>query len=66
VQPDSKIELYHFIGKDIVYFHALFWPAILMGAGYRTPTALFVHGMLSVNGQKTSKSRGTFIKAATI
>lgn len=61
----SDIELYHFIGKDIVYFHALFWPAMLMGAGYRTPTALMVHGMLTVDGQKMSKSRGTFIKAAT-
>ncbi|MBF7684828.1 methionine--tRNA ligase [Acinetobacter sp. B10A] len=62
---DSQNELYHFIGKDIVYFHALFWPAMLEGAGYRTPTALFVNGFLTVNGQKMSKSRGTFIKAAT-
>ncbi|WP_092748036.1 methionine--tRNA ligase [Acinetobacter boissieri] len=62
---DSKNEVYHFIGKDIVYFHALFWPAMLEGAGYRTPTALFVNGFLTVNGQKMSKSRGTFIKAAT-
>jgi len=58
-------ELYHFIGKDIVYFHALFWPAMLMGAGFKTANKLFVHGFLTVNGQKMSKSRGTFIKAAT-
>lgn len=60
---DSKTELYHFIGKDIVYFHALFWPAMLMGADYRTPNAIFAHGFLTVNGQKMSKSRGTFIQA---
>lgn len=57
--------LYHFIGKDIVNFHALFWPAMLEGAGYRKPTALNVHGYLTVNGQKMSKSRGTFVKART-
>ncbi len=62
---DSKTELYHFIGKDIIYFHALFWPAMLSGAGFRTPTAIFAHGFLTVNGQKMSKSRGTFIKAST-
>ncbi|MCU1721272.1 MULTISPECIES: methionine--tRNA ligase [unclassified Pseudomonas] len=62
---DSKAELYHFIGKDIVNFHALFWPAMLQGAGYRKPTAINVHGYLTVNGQKMSKSRGTFIKART-
>lgn len=56
-------EVYHFIGKDIVYFHALFWPAMLQGAGYRTPTAINAHGFLMVNGEKMSKSRGTFIKA---
>ncbi len=61
----SSAELYHFIGKDIVYFHALFWPAMLMGAKYRTPNAIFVHGFLTVNGQKMSKSRGTFIQART-
>ena len=61
--PDSQTELYHFIGKDIVYFHALFWPAILMGSGFRTPTAIFAHGYLTINGQKMSKSRGTFITA---
>jgi methionyl-tRNA synthetase len=61
----SSAELYHFIGKDIVNFHALFWPAMLEGAGYRKPTALNVHGYLTVNGQKMSKSRGTFIKART-
>ena len=60
---DSKAELYHFIGKDIVYFHALFWPAVLEGAGYRKPTSVFAHGFLTVNGQKMSKSRGTFIAA---
>lgn len=62
---DSKAELYHFIGKDIIYFHSLFWPAMLSGAQYRTPTAICVHGFLTVNGQKMSKSRGTFIKART-
>ena len=62
---DSKAELYHFIGKDIVYFHALFWPAVLEGAGYRKPTSVFAHGFLTVNGQKMSKSRGTFIAAET-
>ncbi len=60
---DSDAELYHFIGKDIIYFHALFWPAMLQGAGFRTPTAVNAHGFLTVNGQKMSKSRGTFIKA---
>ncbi len=62
---DSTAELYHFIGKDIVNFHALFGPAMLEGAGYRKPTAVNVHGYLTVNGQKMSKSRGTFIKART-
>ncbi|CAG8866853.1 Methionine--tRNA ligase [Pseudomonas fluorescens] len=62
---DSKAELYHFIGKDIVNFHALFWPAMLEGAGFRKPTAINVHGYLTVNGAKMSKSRGTFIKART-
>ena len=64
-KADSNAELYHFIGKDIVYFHALFWPAMLKGAGYRTPTAIHAHGFLTVNGEKMSKSRGTFIKART-
>jgi methionyl-tRNA synthetase len=59
----SGTELYHFIGKDILYFHALFWPAVLNGAGMRTPNGVFVHGFLTVNGQKMSKSRGTFITA---
>ncbi len=59
----SDAEVYHFIGKDIVYFHTLFWPAVLHGAGYRPPTAVFAHGFLTVNGQKMSKSRGTFITA---
>ena len=60
---DSKTELYHFIGKDILYFHALFWPATLEYSGYRTPTQIFAHGFLTVNGEKMSKSRGTFITA---
>ena len=62
-QPQSNAELYHFIGKDILYFHALFWPAMLQNAGYRTPTKIFAHGFLTVNGEKMSKSRGTFITA---
>jgi len=62
---DSTTELYHFIGKDIIYFHALFWPAMLSGAQFRTPTAIFAHGFLTVNGEKMSKSRGTFITART-
>ncbi|WPL19878.1 Methionine--tRNA ligase [Thiorhodovibrio winogradskyi] len=62
---DSSAELYHFIGKDIIYFHALFWPAMLNGADFRAPTAVFAHGFLTVDGQKMSKSRGTFIKAST-
>jgi len=61
----SDTEMYHFIGKDIVYFHALFWPAMLMGSNFRTPNAIFAHGFLTVNGQKMSKSRGTFIQART-
>ncbi|HTN29947.1 MAG TPA: methionine--tRNA ligase [Pseudomonas sp.] len=64
-KPDSSAEVYHFIGKDIINFHALFWPAMLEGAGFRKPTALNVHGYLTVNGQKMSKSRGTFVKART-
>jgi methionyl-tRNA synthetase len=62
---DSTAELYHFIGKDIVYFHTLFWPAMLMGADMRTPTAVYAHGFLTVDGAKMSKSRGTFIRART-
>ncbi len=62
---ESDAELYHFIGKDIIYFHALFWPAMLKGSGFRTPSAIFAHGFLTVNGEKMSKSRGTFIKART-
>jgi methionyl-tRNA synthetase len=62
---DSDVELYHFIGKDIIYFHALFWPAMLSGANFRTPDAIFAHGFLTVNGEKMSKSRGTFITART-
>jgi methionyl-tRNA synthetase len=64
-RPGSDKELYHFIGKDIVYFHSLFWPAVLHGSGFRTPTAVFAHGFLTVNGEKMSKSRGTFIRAST-
>jgi methionyl-tRNA synthetase len=62
---DAEAELYHFIGKDIMYFHTLFWPAVLTGAGFRTPTSVYAHGFLTVDGQKMSKSRGTFIKART-
>ena len=62
---NNKSEVYHFIGKDIVYFHTLFWPAILEGAGLRAPTSVFAHGFLTINGKKMSKSRGTFIKAKT-
>ena len=62
-KKDSKAELYHFIGKDILYFHALFWPAMLEYSGYRTPYRIFAHGFLTVDGEKMSKSRGTFITA---
>lgn len=62
---DSTTELYHFIGKDIMYFHSLFWPAMLEGSGYRKPSNIFVHGYVTVNGEKMSKSRGTFIQAST-
>ncbi|HEX5340889.1 MAG TPA: methionine--tRNA ligase, partial [Duganella sp.] len=62
-KPDSKTEMYHFIGKDILYFHALFWPAMLKFAGYRAPSGVFAHGFLTVDGHKMSKSRGTFITA---
>lgn len=61
----STKELYHFIGKDILYFHSLFWPATLKGSGHRVPTGLFVHGYVTVNGTKMSKSKGTFIQAST-
>ena len=64
-KPDSDCEVFHFIGKDIMYFHTLFWPAVLKGSGYRAPTSVFAHGFLTVNGHKMSKSRGTFIKART-
>ncbi len=64
-RPGSDTELYHFIGKDIMYFHTLFWPAMLKGAGFRLPTSVYVHGFLTVDGQKMSKSRGTFITART-
>lgn len=62
---NSDTELHHFIGKDIVYFHALFWPAMLAGAGFRMPTGIHAHGFLTIDGQKMSKSRGTFIQART-
>lgn len=65
VGVDSTAELYHFIGKDIMYFHTLFWPAMLHGAQFRLPTNVFVHGFLTVDGQKMSKSRGTFVTART-
>jgi methionyl-tRNA synthetase len=62
---DSEAEVYHFIGKDIIYFHSLFWPAMLEGAGFRKPNNVFAHGYVTVNGAKMSKSRGTFIMART-
>ncbi|ABM00255.1 methionine--tRNA ligase [Shewanella amazonensis] len=62
---DSSAEVYHFIGKDIVYFHSLFWPAMLHGAGFRQPSSVYAHGYVTVNGAKMSKSKGTFIKART-
>ncbi len=65
LKPDSTAEVYHFIGKDIINFHALFWPAMLHSAGYRTPSAIYAHGFVTVNGKKMSKSRGTFIMART-
>ena len=64
-KADSQTELYHFIGKDILYFHALFWPAMLKYSGHRAPTGVFAHGFLTVDGQKMSKSRGTFITAGS-
>ncbi|OUR70912.1 methionine--tRNA ligase [Methylophaga sp. 41_12_T18] len=65
MNADSETEMVHFIGKDIIYFHALFWPAMLQGAGFRLPNSIFAHGFLTVDGKKMSKSRGTFIKART-
>ena len=65
LSPDTDTEMHHFIGKDIIYFHCLFWPAMLEGAGLRKPTQVHAHGFLTVNGAKMSKSRGTFIKART-
>lgn len=64
-RKDSSTELYHFIGKDIVYFHSLFWPAMLEGSNFRKPSNVFVHGYVTVNGAKMSKSRGTFVQART-
>jgi methionyl-tRNA synthetase len=66
VKPDTTTEQYHFIGKDILYFHTLFWPATLNFSGYRTPTNVFAHGFLTVDGEKMSKSRGTFITANSV
>jgi methionyl-tRNA synthetase len=66
VKPDTTTEQYHFIGKDILYFHTLFWPATLQFAGYRTPTNIFAHGFLTVDGEKMSKSRGTLISANSV
>jgi methionyl-tRNA synthetase len=66
VKPDTTTEQYHFIGKDILYFHTLFWPATLQFSGYRTPTNVFAHGFLTVDGEKMSKSRGTFITAHSV
>ncbi|WP_248321538.1 methionine--tRNA ligase [Caballeronia sp. Sq4a] len=66
VKPGSKAEQYHFIGKDILYFHTLFWPAMLQFSGHRTPTNVFAHGFLTVDGAKMSKSRGTFITAQSV
>ncbi|MBT8578728.1 methionine--tRNA ligase [Polynucleobacter paneuropaeus] len=66
VKPDTTTEQYHFIGKDILYFHTLFWPATLYFAGYRTPTNVFAHGFLTVDGEKMSKSRGTLISAHSV
>jgi methionyl-tRNA synthetase len=65
LKPDTDTEMHHFIGKDIIYFHCLFWPAMLEAAGIRRPTGVYAHGFLTVNGAKMSKSRGTFIKART-
>lgn len=64
-QPQSNAEVYHFIGKDIIYFHSLFWPAMLKGADFRQPTNVWAHGFITVNGKKMSKSKGTFIQART-
>ena len=61
--PESEKELHHFIGKDIVNFHALFWPSVLKGSGYRTPTRIHTHGFVTVNGTKMSKSRVSYINA---
>ena len=66
VKPDSTTEQYHFIGKDILYFHTLFWPATLHFSGYRTPTNVYAHGFLTVDGEKMSKSRGTLISANSV
>jgi methionyl-tRNA synthetase len=65
MNPNSNVEMHHFIGKDIIYFHCLFWPAMLEGAGFRRPDGVYAHGFLTVNGTKMSKSRGTFIMART-
>jgi methionyl-tRNA synthetase len=64
-RTDSKAEVYHFIGKDITYFHTLFWPALLKSADFRTPTAVHAHGFITLNGERMSKSRGNFIAIRT-
>ena len=65
IAPDADTEMVHFVGKDILYFHSLFWPAMLYGSGIKVPDSVFVHGFVTVNGKKMSKSRGTFINAST-
>ncbi|MBL4661707.1 MAG: methionine--tRNA ligase [Alcanivoracaceae bacterium] len=65
IAPDASTEMVHFVGKDILYFHSLFWPAMLHGSGIKVPDSVFVHGFVTVNGKKMSKSRGTFINAST-
>ena len=65
IAPDANTEMVHFIGKDILYFHSLFWPAMLYGSGIKVPDSVYVHGFITVNGKKMSKSRGTFINAST-
>ena len=63
IRESADLEMFHFVGKDIMYFHTLFWPALLSASGFKLPSNVFVHGFLTVNGQKMSKSRGTFITA---
>ena len=65
LNKNDKVEIHHFIGKDITYFHTLFWPAMLKTAGFNLPTKAHIHGFLTVDGRKISKSEGTFIQAST-